>query len=124
MVTLAADPFPPDAVDPSGTVINTARVTSPGTNCPEGWTDPDCDDELPLPVLPTVAIEKTSSVTQIVPGSQVPYTLTVTNTGPVDATDVVVTDPLPVGLSFVSSTPICTAAWSARHLQPRDAGRR
>ena len=65
-------------------------------------------------LMPTIAIEKTSTATQIVPGSQVPYTLTVTNTGPVRATDVVVTDVLPVGLSFVSSVPpSCTASGQA-----------
>ena len=43
------------------------------------------------------------------PGTQVPYTITVTNTGPVVAPAVVVTDTLPAGLSYVSSVPACTA---------------
>ena len=58
-----------------------------------------------------LSVSKTSSVTQIVPGAQVPYTLTVTNSGPVTATAVVVSDVLPAGLTFVSSdNPGCSSA--------------
>ena len=127
LTTQAANPFPTDDIEPDGTVPNIAQVTSPGSNCvPDtvmfgrmGRVDvgrllqqalPDeCDDDHTLPVMPTIAIVKTSSATQIVPGAQVPYTFTVTNTGSVPATEVVVTDQLPVGLTFVSSPDGCTA---------------
>jgi uncharacterized repeat protein (TIGR01451 family) len=39
------------------------------------------------------------------PGSQLTYTLTVSNAGPTDAVDVVVTDTLPTGVTYVSSDP-------------------
>ena len=61
-------------------------------------------------MLPTVAITKTSVSASFSPGGLVPYVITVTNTGPVVARNVVVTDDLPVGLSFVSSVPACTAS--------------
>jgi uncharacterized repeat protein (TIGR01451 family) len=50
-----------------------------------------------------VTIAKTSAATQIVPGGEVAYSITVTNTGTVPAAGVVVSDPLPAGLTFVSS---------------------
>ena len=58
---------------------------------------------------PRLVVTKTTTATKIVPGSQVPYTVAVQNTGAVTATSVVVTDTLPVGLTFVSSSPTCTA---------------
>ncbi|HEX2831887.1 MAG TPA: IPTL-CTERM sorting domain-containing protein [Thermoanaerobaculia bacterium] len=38
------------------------------------------------------------------PGSDVPYTVTVTNLGPDNATDVTLNDPIPGGMTFVSAT--------------------
>ena len=124
IVTLAANPFPSASVDPDGMVPNTASVTAPDTNCPPAGraiettpatgplqaTAQDCASTLPLPVLPTVAITKTSVSTSVSPGGLVPYVITVTNTGPVVAPSVVVTDDLPAGLSYVSSVPACTAS--------------
>ena len=125
IVTLAATPFPSASVDADGLVPNTASVTAPDTNCPPAGrairttpaalgplqaTEQDCESTHPLPVLPTVAITKTSVSTSFSPGGLVPYVITVTNTGPVVARNVVVTDDLPVGLSYVSSVPACTAS--------------
>jgi uncharacterized repeat protein (TIGR01451 family) len=48
-----------------------------------------------------------------VPGEQVSYVITITNAGPSDANAVMVSDPLPPGLTAVSATPdagFCTAA--------------
>jgi uncharacterized repeat protein (TIGR01451 family) len=42
------------------------------------------------------------------PGSSVTYGITVTNNGPSNATGVVLTDPQPAGLAFVSATGACT----------------
>ena len=110
IVTDAADPFPATAIDPTGNVPDTATVTAPNTNCPpDGSGGPECTSTVPLPVQPQLSIVKSSSATQIVPGQPVPYTFTVTNTGPVDATNVVVTDALPAGLTFDSSPDGCTA---------------
>jgi uncharacterized repeat protein (TIGR01451 family) len=60
-----------------------------------------------------LAIEKSASPSPGMPGSDVTYTLTVTNKGPDTAQDAVVTDPLPDGLSFVSGSPQCSASTSS-----------
>ena len=49
-----------------------------------------------------LAITKTDSPDPVVTGSNITYTINVTNTGPSDATSVVVTDNLPSTTSFVS----------------------
>ena len=46
-----------------------------------------------------------------VAGTNVVYTITVTNAGPSDATGVTLTDPTPPGLTFVSNTGDCTTAF-------------
>jgi uncharacterized repeat protein (TIGR01451 family) len=109
VITQAANPFPATAVDPSGSVANTARVTSPGTNCPD-LTSPGCDSTAVVPVQPQVSVVKSSTAAQIVPGATVPFAFTVTNPGPVVAPGVVITDVLPAGLTFVSSPDGCASA--------------
>ncbi len=104
--TARRSPPPTPTVPPAGRAIR----TTPAAFGPLQATEADCESTLPLPVLPTIAITKTSVSTSFSPGGLVPYVITVTNTGPVVARDVVVTDDLPVGLSFVSSVPPCTAA--------------
>ncbi len=57
-----------------------------------------------------LAITK-SAPTTATAGFSFSYTVKVTNNGPANATTVVVTDPLPAGLVFVSSSPVaCTGA--------------
>ncbi|MEZ5144236.1 MAG: DUF11 domain-containing protein [Acidimicrobiales bacterium] len=70
------------------------------------------DDETPAtgtddestPVTPVVDLAITKSIDQstLIVGQQGTYTLTITNKGPSDATDVVMTDTLPTGLTPVS----------------------
>jgi uncharacterized repeat protein (TIGR01451 family) len=57
-----------------------------------------------------LAIVKTASPGTITPGTNVTYTLVVTNNGPDPAVNVRVSDPLPSGLTFVSGSPECSAA--------------
>lgn len=54
-----------------------------------------------------VAIEKSASPTPGRPGGEVTFTLKVTNNGPDTAKDVVVRDPIPEGLEFVSAKAPC-----------------
>jgi uncharacterized repeat protein (TIGR01451 family) len=89
-------------------IVNIATVTSP--------TDPSGphNDNATTPVgTPNAAltIVKTAVEASVVPGNTASYTIVVTNTGPSDAASVVVTDPTPVGLVFVSNAGACTSAF-------------
>ncbi len=53
---------------------------------------------------PDLALTKTASTLTPSPGGQVTYTLTITNSGSASAPYIEVTDQLPVGVSFVSSS--------------------
>jgi len=57
-----------------------------------------------------LAIAK-SGPTGVVSGQNVVYTVTVTNYGPSQATSVVVSDPTPANLTFVSNSGACTGAY-------------
>ena len=58
-----------------------------------------------LPASADLSLTKTTGATTTTTGSTVSYTITVANAGPSTATNVVVIDPLPAGLQFVSATP-------------------
>ncbi len=71
---------------------------------------------------PKIAIAKTAPAREIV-NHQFQYAITVTNPSEVNAENVVVTDPLPAGISYVSSTPSAnvsgqTLTWSLGTLAP------
>src|SRR5262249_61117476 len=53
-----------------------------------------------------LAVTKTNNATSVVAGNPTVYTITVTNTGPSDASGVTVRDPLPAGVASASWT--CT----------------
>ena len=57
-----------------------------------------------------LAITKTGPAS-VVAGTNVVYTITVTNAGPSNAEGVVVTDVTPTGLTFVSNTGDCATAF-------------
>jgi uncharacterized repeat protein (TIGR01451 family) len=57
-----------------------------------------------------VKIRKTASPGTVVPGKTLTYRLEVTNDGPDAAQNVVIDDPLPRGLSFVSASAGCSAS--------------
>jgi len=66
------------------------------------------DDQASAAVTPNVAdLSVTKTVDEAAPdvGDNVVFTITVSNTGPIQATNVALTDALPASLTFVSSTP-------------------
>ena len=54
-----------------------------------------------------LSLQKTASTAQAVPGTPVVFTLAAHNAGPVTAEGLVLTDTLPAGLTYVSSSPVC-----------------
>jgi large repetitive protein len=97
-------------VDTVGAKTNTAEVTAanqpdlsstPGNNDP---TENDQDSATIVPEAIDLSLAKTASTTIPLVGSDVTFTIFVSNSGPSTATEVTVLDQLPDGLTFVSST--------------------
>jgi uncharacterized repeat protein (TIGR01451 family) len=92
-------------IDPAatGSLANTATVTAPaGTVDPVGNnSSTDTDTLAPEADL---AITKEDSADPPAPGDNLTYTITVDNLGASDATGVVVTDNLPVGVTLVATS--------------------
>ena len=87
-----------------GTVIsNTASVSSttadptPANNSATSTTTVAASADL--------AVAKTDAPDPVTAGTDLTYTIGITNTGPSDAPGVTLTDPIPAGTSFVSATP-------------------
>jgi len=90
----------------AGKVENTATAT--GTT-PTGDTVQDTDTTTTLvePSTTNVKVKKTVDDATPQVGDTITYTLEVTNTGAAAAKDVLVTDALPTGVTFVSASPSC-----------------
>jgi len=91
-------------VDPAATgfLLNTATVS--------GVTDPDPSDNSAndgdtLEPQTDLGVTKTDSADPVSPNDPLTYTVTVNNAGPSTATAVTLTDALPAGVTFVSSSP-------------------
>ena len=87
------------APDVTGKVTNCATVTD---TVPGDDNDTSCDDTT-ISAKSDLAIVKTAPATGVA-GTNVSYSLAVTNLGPSNAADVAVNDPLPAGLSLVSAS--------------------
>ncbi|MBI5506042.1 MAG: DUF11 domain-containing protein [Deltaproteobacteria bacterium] len=90
------------------TIVNTATVSSATTDPVSG--NNSSTSSTPVMMSADVSITKTGPASATA-GANVVYTVTVTNAGSSDAAAVVVDDPTPAGLTFVSSTGDCTGAY-------------
>ncbi len=90
-------PTDPCNSDGSEGVFGSTGLDNDGDNVFDG-ADTDC------PAVADVAIEKVADNTTVAIGSDITYTLTITNIGP-DAADVTLDDTLPTNVTFVSATP-------------------
>ncbi len=87
----------------SGTITNQASASS-DTSDPNGGNDSTSEDTTVNQPEADLSITKTDSVDPVAAGSAFSYTVMVSNAGPQTATGVVVTDTLPAGVTFVSTT--------------------
>ncbi len=91
-------------VVPNGTVVtNTATVssTTPDSNAANNASSVDTT----IDTRADVAVTKSVTPSQVQPGQPVTYMVTAGNNGPNPATGVVVTDLLPAGVTYQTSTP-------------------
>ncbi len=89
------------AATATGTLENTVTVTATGDTNPANNTSSVTTTLTPLA---DVGVTKAASAATAAPGTQLTYTIVVSNTGPSNAQAVTVTDVLPAGLTFVSGT--------------------
>lgn len=87
----------------TGVVISPATVGTTDTDLNSGNNAAAAVAVVSLPVV-DVALAQTVATNYITLNSNVTFAVTVTNSGPQTALDVVVNDPLPAGFTFVSTT--------------------
>jgi len=100
-------------VTSAGVKINTAEVTASDLFDPDSAVnnhDPTEDDQAsvavtPLPEFADLGLTKTVDNATPNVGDTITFTITLSNAGPANATNVIVSDPLPAGLALVSATP-------------------
>ncbi len=106
----------------AGSYLNTATVTSrtpdagvtPATNDPNTGNNSASTTTTVTALVADLSITKSDNPDAVVVGQPLTYTIVVVNNGPSTATGVVVTDTLPVGVTYVSATPSTgTCAYAA-----------
>lgn len=93
-----------------GPVINSATITPPDDIVDIDSNNDSATDTTLLVPQTDLALGKDDGVTQVNADSELTYTLTVNNLGPLDSTGGTVVDTLPGELSFVSSSSGCSAS--------------
>ena len=90
--------------DADGVLTNNASVPDMTASGENDTTNNASSADVTVVAIADLAIEKTASSDLSQAGSALTYTITVTNNGPSSASDVVVEDTLPTGVTFVSGT--------------------
>ena len=88
----------------SGTITNQATVVGDDLNDPTGSNNSTSESTTITPGA-DLAITKADSADPVAAGDSLTYTLSVHNNGSLDATNVVVTDNLPAGVTYQSASP-------------------
>lgn len=94
--TAYADSDQTSMVDDSGT-------TGQDDNTPTGQ-DPESDDDVTIRTVADLAVAKYDTPDPVAAGTTLTYTIVVTNYGPSDAQNVVITDTLTADVTFVAAT--------------------
>jgi uncharacterized repeat protein (TIGR01451 family) len=89
---------------PTGTLNNTANVSTTATD-PTPGNNSSTAPTIITTAIADLSITKTAGPPPYTTGKPVTYTIVVSNAGPGAATNVVVTDTIPVGTTFNSATP-------------------
>ncbi len=92
-----------DQVDDQG-------ATAEDTNTPTG-ADPESDEDVTVTTQADLGVIKSDTPDPVAAGGTLTYTIVVTNYGPSDAQNVVITDTLPADVAFVAA-PGCTLTGS------------
>ncbi|CAO5163189.1 Staphylococcus aureus surface protein A (modular protein) [Frankia sp. AiPs1] len=80
--------------DTGNRVLNGRIIANvPGSNCPDGSTDPACSSSIPV-LLPGLIIATSADTATTLPGATVGYTMTVTNSGQTPYTGATVSNSL------------------------------
>ena len=98
------------AANATGLLVNTATVTAPAGAVDGDTANNTATSSVTLTPSADLQVTKSGPATAVA-GTNVVYTITVTNAGPSDATGVTLTDPTPPGLTFVSNAGDCTTAF-------------
>ncbi|HEY4396984.1 MAG TPA: DUF11 domain-containing protein, partial [Acidimicrobiia bacterium] len=96
-----------EAPPPGGTVTNSATAGSASTDPDPGNNTGSATTTVQVAPPPSadLSVTKTDSPDPVTPGSDITYTITVTNNGPADADSAQIADAVPAGTSFVSVVP-------------------
>jgi LPXTG-site transpeptidase (sortase) family protein len=85
-------------------IDNVVTIADDGANGPEINTENNTDNAtITVGAAPDLTITKDDGVVQVTPGEDLTYSIVVSNVGNQHATGVIVTDTLPVGVTFVST---------------------